>query len=393
MGKKYIQVEVLVSCAAFSLPKKIWFRTFAKDAEYVFPTGDIFALSLLPLALHLREDMIFEIPVSREVFEHLQSAVSLLASWKKTDIWPGFEPIALSATSLISAQRTRETGQRAAFFSLGLDSFFTLQEADKEKTTQLSHLIFGLGFDIQRHNTALLGSVLRNVHSVANTTGKQVLFIETNFNHDFSAKIMNWELVHGFVLAGVAQFFGKGLDQVFINTEDAVLSRAPYGIHPDLAPLWSSANMAVTLFGSEYSRGEKTQIIRDNPLAQRYLRVCWENRGNKYNCGICPKCVRTMFQLHTAHRLEKFTGFPSKIPLAAVQRMVEPKQRLFLWWKLLQQLSFSELTYSREILFLLARSYRRLLYKNIFKNFQAVRESSLIKPYKQNLKQLLRGSV
>ena len=29
----------------------------------------------------------------------------------------------------------------------------------------------------------------------------------------------------------------------------------------------------------------------------KHLRVCWENRGSAYNCGLCEKCLRTLVNL------------------------------------------------------------------------------------------------
>ena len=55
--------------------------------------------------------------------------------------------------------------------------------------------------------------------------------------------------------------------------------------------------------GLPYERMEKTTIIADNPVVQKYLNVCsFETR----NCGQCEKCLRTMMALDLLGKLDLF---------------------------------------------------------------------------------------
>jgi hypothetical protein len=66
----------------------------------------------------------------------------------------------------------------------------------------------------------------------------------------------------------------------------------------------------VTHLGAELRRNLKLEALLDEPLVQRHLRVCWENRAAKGNCGECEKCVRTMVILAGHERLGDFSAFP-----------------------------------------------------------------------------------
>jgi hypothetical protein len=66
----------------------------------------------------------------------------------------------------------------------------------------------------------------------------------------------------------------------------------------------------VTHLGAELRRNHKLEALLDEPLVQRHLRVCWENRAPTGNCGECEKCVRTMVILASHERLDAFSAFP-----------------------------------------------------------------------------------
>jgi len=61
------------------------------------------------------------------------------------------------------------------------------------------------------------------------------------------------------------------------------------------------------------------------------LRVCWENRGGRYNCGTCEKCLRTMAELYLAGALERCRTLPDRIDIDALSRLPvsDPSRRSF----------------------------------------------------------------
>ncbi len=91
----------------------------------------------------------------------------------------------------------------------------------------------------------------------------------------------------------------------------------PWGSHWDLDHLWSSERLQVEHVGAEHWRTAKLRAIADEPLVQRYLRVCHENRSPTWlNCSECEKCVRTQLTLAGCGRLAAFAVFNQERDLA-----------------------------------------------------------------------------
>lgn len=75
-------------------------------------------------------------------------------------------------------------------------------------------------------------------------------------------------------------------------------------------PLIQTENLEMILDGCQYRRVDKLQNIVDWDIAQKYLNVCvsWNpNHRNAANCGICSKCLRTLFPLEILGKLDKFS--------------------------------------------------------------------------------------
>jgi hypothetical protein len=51
-------------------------------------------------------------------------------------------------------------------------------------------------------------------------------------------------------------------------------------------------------------------MLAHEPLALKYLRVCWDNVDGAYNCCRCEKCIRTMSSLDALGVLERTESFP-----------------------------------------------------------------------------------
>src|SRR5207302_11088078 len=100
----------------------------------------------------------------------------------------------------------------------------------------------------------------------------------------------------------------------------------PWGAHPLVDPRWSTEAVDVVHDGCEANRIEKIRRqIASSPLALQSLRVCWRGDSASYNCGECPKCLRTMLALHLAGTLPRATTFPPNFaPTTAVRRMLLP---------------------------------------------------------------------
>jgi len=145
------------------------------------------------------------------------------------------------------------------------------------------------------------------------------LVASTNLR-ELTDKFVGWEYVNGAALASIALCL-NGFRKVYIASDLGPNCLTPMGAHPDLDPLWSTETTNFIHFGHQVSRTQRIFEIASNPLAQKNLRVCWENRDGLYNCGMCAKCVRTMIDLHLAGALPKFRTFPTDLTPTLIRNM------------------------------------------------------------------------
>src|SRR6185503_7279803 len=103
--------------------------------------------------------------------------------------------------------------------------------------------------------------------------------------------------------------------RVFIAATHTYAFLRPWGSSPLLDPLWSTEATRFVHDGAEATRCEKIMNwICRSELALENLRVCLSN-DDRYNCGRCEKCVRTMIPIYVAGCLEQCPVFPHVLPV------------------------------------------------------------------------------
>lgn len=110
-----------------------------------------------------------------------------------------------------------------------------------------------------------------------------------------------------------ANAIDKQIGRVYLSGGLETPALYPYGMHPDLDPLWSTDRLAVEHVGADATRLKKISFIAKYPIVLNTLRVCWRNPKNKYNCGECEKCLRTMVALYAIDALKRCRTFPTTI--------------------------------------------------------------------------------
>jgi hypothetical protein len=103
---------------------------------------------------------------------------------------------------------------------------------------------------------------------------------------------------HGSVFAGIAHAF-RFERMLLASSFNEAAHLTPWGSHPLVDPLWSSASMTFVHHNAHLSRLEKTRLVADSTPALQSLMVCsrWRDRDGT-NCGRCEKCLRTMTALN-----------------------------------------------------------------------------------------------
>lgn len=190
-------------------------------------------------------------------------------------------------------------------FSGGADSLFTLLASGRHVDT----LILVQGFDIPLDDTGRAERAEATARDVGAATAKDVIVVRSNLRTHPAFRTSKWEWTHGGALAAVGHVLGDELSAVLISSSNPRSHPAAWGSHWDLDPLWSGAGLAFEHVGAEFTRMQKLTAIAGEPLAQRHLRVCWENRTSSLNCSRCEKCIRTRIALVVAGALDRFEVF------------------------------------------------------------------------------------
>lgn len=211
-------------------------------------------------------------------------------------------------------QSKSPAGGVATFFSGGVDSMFTATTAP-----DVEALIFVHGFDIQLEQRDLREQASEHARKAAASLGKELVEVVTDMR-GYSPINGAWGLGHGAAMASVAHSLADRFGKVYIPaTYTYADATFPWGSHPLTDPMWSTDRVQIVHHGAATTRFEKIGALVDNPAAQQNLRVCWENRGGRFNCGRCEKCTRTMIALRAHGRLERFVTFDEPLKLSRVR--------------------------------------------------------------------------
>ena len=202
------------------------------------------------------------------------------------------------------------------FFSLGVDSFYSLLKNERDHPVDdetITHLIPVHGFDVADGgaDTHFPPPLLDNFRRVAADRGKTLLPVATNLRR-VSGLLASWTTLHGGAMASVALALGTMFRRVLIAASTTYDKLYPWGSHPFLDPLWSTENLTFVHDGCELDTIDKTRFVARSPLVLDTLRPC-PGYGPAYNCGQCLKCLRTQIDLMQAGYLDRCRTLPQEI--------------------------------------------------------------------------------
>lgn len=297
----------------------LWYQFPAWCGPYLNPeNGDPFLASLLYLAMRTGERLAIEAPVSPLLVEALPDIQAIYATFD-----PRARPIAVDAITRDSRPLKGDGERRTGlFFSMGVDSFYSLLKNQRHLptgATSISHLIAVHGFDVahdgwKREFPELL---LDHFQRVATETGTTLVPVTSNIRQ-VGARLAPWTMLHGAAMASISLALGAAFHHVTIAASATYARLAPWGTHPVLDPLWSTAAVTFSHDGCEKDTIDKTRIVANSPLVLEHLRVC-PGYVSGYNCGHCMKCMRTMIDLMQIGRLEQCQTLPHEIDAEALR--------------------------------------------------------------------------
>jgi hypothetical protein len=260
-------------------------------------------------------------PVSPRLQRSIPKIQDIFHAWDRN-----FREVSVDVAVRESGSERKGPGATAAFFSGGVDSFYTALKNHAEITA----LVLVRGFDIPLDAPALWQDVSTSVREAARRLGKRLIEVETNLGL-FSSKYVSWALYHGSALASVATLLSPQFSRFFIPSTHSYLHLFPWGSHALVDPLWTTEDVEIVHDGAEAGRMDKVRTLAANDIFLDHLRVCWENKNGEYNCGKCEKCLRTMVSLYISGALGRCRTFtePLRLDRVARVRAVDPNVRSF----------------------------------------------------------------
>lgn len=237
-------------------------------------------------------------------------------------MWRDWTPVELQ---LPPSQAGPSGSGVATFFSGGVDSFYTaLTHADEIDT-----LIFVHGFDIDIEDAGLRQQASEHARAAARTMGKRLVEVETDIRK-YKPLGQDWGYTHGAAMALIAHSLAPEIGKVYIPATYTYRDMFPWGSHPLTDPLWAGV-VDIVHDAADVTRLEKIELLSQHEAPAKHLRVCWENRGRRFNCCACEKCTRTMIALRVFGALDRFETFDRPLRLGQVRRGVirDQAQRAF----------------------------------------------------------------
>ncbi len=265
------------------IQKTVWFR-ISRFYKGALNYEDAFFMIALPIAFALNENLTFEAPVSKEIYEKIRLVKKYFGI--KNNI-----KVHVQKTS-----KRRITTNYGLLFTLGLDSFYSLLIPKNTKDTDT--LVFVDGYDIPLYKNDFLRDVHKRITNVGRHTRKKTVFVSTNIK-EVSDKIIGWHTYH------IAPLFTVGLLLGFktLYMSGEAFEWSEWGLRRGADKLFSTRFFKPALIAHTMTRDKKIRALISHThfnLFIKNLRVCWKNVFDKkirYNCSRCQKCLRTHLML------------------------------------------------------------------------------------------------
>lgn len=307
--------EVSLTVAGSKYDGSVWFRS--SDVELALGGEALLALALLA-GMKSGASIALERAVSPRVWRSLSTIQDVLATW-----YPELRRVSVDGSASLPLQPVRNDRGVACFFSGGVDSFYSLLK----HRSRITHLVFVYGFDIGLDALDLRSQVSKRLRQASQELELPLVEIETNLRQFYEGNELPWgQHSHGAALATVALLLHQVFREVIVAASNSYADLHPWGSHPLLDILWSSEATEIVHDGCEADRMAKIVEISRSDVAMRHLRVCWENRDGKYNCGTCDKCLLTAAALSMTGALERCETLPSRLKLGALRALVISKR-------------------------------------------------------------------
>jgi hypothetical protein len=296
------------------LNEELFFSYPARFSKFIAETADPFLPALLIPCMLYNEELEILPPLSAQLYDNQFILQGIFYKWHTESL----SKVKVVAKSLHNGLREK-SGKNASFFSMGVDSTYTmlkyLPKNNPSKRKELTHLVFmkGLELPLSIYTKGQDAEVIDAIGKIASHYQIDFIVGETNIRDVFPIDYEKYYF--GPCLASVALSLSNGFDHMYIPSSNSYADIWPDPSTPLTDPLWSTEGFNIVHDGSEKDRAEKiTDLIANDQYALDNLRVCVNNEGGIYNCCTCFKCVRTMVTLEIIDKLKDSRSFPKPLP-------------------------------------------------------------------------------
>jgi hypothetical protein len=291
-------------------PEIYWFDVHEKYADFLSTSGNPWVTCLLPLAVSLGEPLRVCRPVDGVLFENASELMNIWACWH-----PHLRVVPVEA-DVVNSGEQKDSGKTAAFFSGGVDSFYTALRTQElsNRAIHVEELLHVWGFDIPLNNSDSYYRMISKLRVAASALGKELIEIITNIRTTRLDKTGwgKWDgwgaLYHASALASVGLALEKRYGKVLINSSFGYNYLHPWGSNPLTDPLMTTSQTRIVHYGAGSSRIQKLEYLTKHDVALRYLHVC-PKLGTDTSCGNCRKCYYTMTTLLLLGALDRCPTF------------------------------------------------------------------------------------
>lgn len=272
----------------------LWVDVPIQYADFLSDTGNPWLAAMLPLASSIGEDIELLIPVDALLFENAQGVLSIWQDW-----YPELKRVSIHCP--IKNWETQATKKTAAFFSGGIDSFFTISRRlpvnnyGIPTVGKVDDLLTVWGFDVRAHEEYQFLKLEEMLKKSANSMGLNHFSVRTNLRDlekQIPFKDMWRRLGQCAGLGFVSLILEKRYSSTVLGSTKAYGHLTPWGTHPLVDVLFSTSNLRIEHDGACFSRDQKTDLVAKFPPAHKSLHVCFAI--GERNCSQCDKCYRTM---------------------------------------------------------------------------------------------------
>jgi hypothetical protein len=300
--------------AEFKIGRKrkiVWFET---DLDEINISAEPFLPVALAPAMRRKWQLNIEGTVSPQLMRGAEQIQQILHEW-----YPTFQMVPIKCSDQYNPGTSDSNGQSvAAFFSGGVDSFYTLQS----HLDEIDQLIFVHGFDIPLKKNAISTQAADSVRTLADRLGLKLVEVRTNLREFGQGRVSWLDAYCGAGLGAIALLLAPRFKRIYLPGTLSVEELEPIGSHPEMDRHWSNPGTQLIYDGVEATRFQKVQAVSQWAPVRDHLRVCYQSKGGHMNCGKCRKCLWTMMLLRAVDCLDGVSTFPSELDLEELQLYV-----------------------------------------------------------------------